>query len=159
MKLEKVEPLCPLTVLSVITLLDITFSGDRSQYRDEVHRILNEPEIYGDLYALWDDGFLVGTVSYGPCFIPEWNGEGNISHLAIHPKRRREGHGKRIVDHAIADMKAQGLPCVCITIAQDNEVAKKFWANYDFEIYYIGHKSIYGVHDCYVMWFKEGDND
>ena len=122
-----------------------------------VHSIVNDPKIFGQMYVLWVDNKIVGTITYGAYFNHDWDGDGLISYLAVDPKYRRKGYGRFMVNYAIEDMKAQKLPCIAIAVGQSNEVAKKFWENFDFQLYAKGHESNGNRFDCYAMWLGKED--
>lgn len=142
---------------AVISLIERTYSKDRKLARNEVHSIVNDPQIYGQMYVLWADGEIVGTITYGAYFNNGWDGDGLISYLAVHPDHRRKGYARFMVNYAIEDMKAQKLPCVAIAVGQENVVARKFWENFDFQLYARNHKSNGSLFDCYAIWLGEED--
>ena len=81
-----------------------------------------------------------------------------ISYLAVHPNHRHKGYARFMVKSALSDMKARGIPSVGILIAQHNEEAKAFWANWDFKVYQKNFKDNETLYDCYALWFKKENN-
>ena len=159
MKFAKVVPYS-VSVAAVVSLVDLCFDADRDLLRKDIHTVLESPGIYGDVYGLWDGEVLVGCLCYGRCYAGEWAGEGYISHLAVRPEFRRRGLATYMVDKAIADLKASGAPCVCMTVKVGSVAALSFWQRYGVMLYDPAYESDgYGMYESYVRWFGEGDDD
>ena len=52
---------------SIVDLLATGFDADVSVLEQNLQMIFESPETWGHIYGLWEDGDLVGTVTYGSC--------------------------------------------------------------------------------------------
>ena len=145
----------------VVDLLDESFQVSRELIERDLKEIQGNPKTGGDIYGLWVDETLVGTVVYGAiygtpsCQSDEaWEGEGEIRYLAIDPKHRRKGYATWIIKKAIEDLKQVGSPCVAVSVLAGDKVAEKIWEGFGFkkdnEAYTTDE---YGTHDSYALWF------
>jgi len=69
-----------------------------------------------------DGQSLVGTVLTGSD-----QRRGFLYHVAVKPSHRRMGIANRLVDHAMAALKAAGIEKVHIMVFADNQPALDFW--------------------------------
>lgn len=116
---------------------------------------------YEKVYALWlsckgmglndIDDSREGIEKYlrrnpNTCFVAEENGgdiagviiagndgrRGYIYHTAVNPERRREGIATKLVDTALAALKAEGINKVALVVFERNEPGNAFWERYGF---------------------------
>lgn len=52
---------------------------------------------------------------------------GYIHHLAVDPDYRRKGIGRRLAQHCLAGLRAQGIQKCHLFIFQENSAARVFW--------------------------------
>lgn len=159
MRLEKIKPS---ELDTAVELANVAFPVEKSLLAYDFKQIMKSPDLYGHLYGAWiteaGRDLLIGIISYGRYYYGNWNGEGKISNLAVDPLQRRRGVATFMVDRAIADMKAEGVPCIGIDIAQNNPGAQAFWENYEFELYAKNYRVDNLTYNSYAMWFTEENN-
>ncbi|MFZ7120570.1 MAG: ribosomal protein S18-alanine N-acetyltransferase [Eubacteriaceae bacterium] len=79
--------------------------------------------------------------------------EGHITNLAIDPKFRRKGYGKRILKHLIKVLTKRGISRITLEVRKSNEDAIKLYKKFDFyesgirKKYYSDNKE-----DAIIMW-------
>ena len=145
---------------AVVELLDTGFNADKEVLEVTMQTIFDLPDTWGHTYGLWDGDLLVGTISYGSCYGPDWNGEGIISHLVVREGHRRKGLARKMIDRALADLKALKVPCVTVTVEIGNDVALAMWKSYGFEKYDPAFEVVgyYEQYEGYVKWFGGKEN-
>ena len=159
MDFQKIQPA---NFESVIDLLETAFPLSRSYIENDLRKVQQQPKANGDIYGLWVDGTLVGTVIYGAIYgktssqpdSEAWGGEGLIRYLAVHPEHRRKGYATWIIQRAIKDVKAVGSPCISVSVLAEDTVAIKMWQDFGFEKYDDTYTDEFGVtHHAYALWF------
>ena len=147
---------------SVVDLLDTSFPVTRDFIERDLREIQKNSKANGDIYGLWIDGKLVGTVTYGAIYgvttsQPDsevWEGEGLIRYLSIDPKHRRKGYATWIIKQALKDLKEVGSPCVAISVLAEDTVAAKMWEDFGFKNYDDTYTDGLGfTHHSYALWF------
>ena len=139
---------------AILQLLDMSFPITRQQIENDLRETQKYPKANGDIYGLWVGGKLVGTVIYGALYVEDedWNGEGLIRYLAVHPKHRRKGYASWIIKRSIVDLKQAKSPCVVISVLVEDKIAVKIWKGFGFEYYDTQEPDAYGTHHNYVLW-------
>jgi ribosomal protein S18 acetylase RimI-like enzyme len=77
---------------------------------------------HGELFVAEAEGRVVGTIMAGHDGHRGW-----LYYVAVDPARRRGGLGRRLVDHALAALRAQGVPKVELMIRETNVQARGFY--------------------------------
>ena len=80
-------------------------------------------------YCLEDGGHVVayGSLLYAP-------DEGQILNLAVHPDRRREGLGRKILDRLLAEASARGMGLVSLEVRVSNTAAISLYQSAGFTV-------------------------
>ena len=138
---------------SVVDLLDTSFPVSREFIEKELKETLKHPKANGEIHGLWIDGTLVATATYGACYGEDWNGEGFMRFLAVHPEHRRKGYATWIIKRAIEDLKQVNSGCLAISVLAEDTVAVKIWEDFGFKYYDTHAQDEYGTHHSYVLWF------
>lgn len=68
------------------------------------------------------DGMIVGSIMAGQ---DGWRGY--LYHVAVHPEKRRQRLGARLVQEAVAALHGQGIPRIHCLVKHDNREAQAFW--------------------------------
>jgi ribosomal protein S18 acetylase RimI-like enzyme len=93
-------------------------------HRDIARKLGVRPDLF--LVAI-QDGELVGTVMAG------YEGHrGWINYLAVHPDRRRQGIGRRLMDEAEACLRAEGCPKINLQVRRSNLHVIDFYKSIGF---------------------------
>ena len=74
-----------------------------------------------------DDGGIVGVILSG-----HDGRRGYICHTAVHPDRRGEGVGTRLVNAALDALRREGISKVALVVFGRNEGGNAFWARQGF---------------------------
>lgn len=74
-----------------------------------------------------EEGKLVGVIMAG-----NDGRRGYIYHTSVHPERRKQGIGKRLVDRAMDALKQCGIHKVALVVFERNEGGNQFWENMGF---------------------------
>jgi len=74
-------------------------------------------------------GNLVGAVLCG-----HDGRRGFLYHLAVHPDERGRGLGRRLVEHALAALRAAGISRASIHVYAHNAEGAKFWARLGWRV-------------------------
>ncbi|WP_435334893.1 ribosomal protein S18-alanine N-acetyltransferase [Haloarchaeobius sp. TZWWS8] len=89
---------------------------------------------------LGEPGFLVATEGQkvtgyvvADCIPNHGRGLGHIKDLAVHPDRRGQGIGRRLLARAIAALSAQNAASVKLEVRASNDTAKSLYQNFGFE--------------------------
>lgn len=75
-----------------------------------------------------DDGTLIGAVLCG-----HDGRRGFVYHLAVAPRHRGEGLGRRIMQRSLDGLRRVGLARVLLLVAADNAGGQQFWAREGWE--------------------------
>jgi predicted N-acetyltransferase YhbS len=74
-----------------------------------VSRLLSEvPHDQLRVFTAWDDGQLVGAVTFTPLTYSDPRRVMLLSPMAVAPERQGEGIGQRLIIHALAQLRAEG---------------------------------------------------
>lgn len=141
---------------AIVDLLDTAFPVSRAFIERDLKETQENPKELGEIYGLWVEGKLVGTVIYGACYGGDdgWNGEGRIQYLAIDPNYRRKGYATWIIKKSIADLQQLNCPCVAVSVLAEDPVAIKIWEGFGFQYYDTHDQDEYGTHHSYALWFE-----
>ena len=58
---------------------------------------------------------------------------GHIPNMAVHPDRQGKGVGRRLLDHAFAFLRAEGMEAVRIETLEQNPVGRRFYPDAGFQ--------------------------
>jgi DNA-binding GntR family transcriptional regulator/CubicO group peptidase (beta-lactamase class C family)/GNAT superfamily N-acetyltransferase len=72
------------------------------------------------------DGSIAGFIRFGED--PEGSENGYVHSLYVHPSASGRGTGRRLLDHARAELEAAGHPAVTLWVFEANERAVRFYA-------------------------------
>lgn len=75
-----------------------------------------------------EDGALAGAVLCG-----HDGRRGLIYHLAVAPRFRGRGVGKRLIDECLRGLKKAGMPRAIILVSRDNSLGQDFWKRNGWE--------------------------
>ncbi|WP_267642106.1 ribosomal protein S18-alanine N-acetyltransferase [Haloarchaeobius amylolyticus] len=85
-------------------------------------------------------GFLVATEGQkvtgyvvADCIPNHGRGIGHVKDIAVHPKRRGQGIGRRLLARAIATLASQNATSVKLEVRETNDVAKDLYRDFGFE--------------------------
>ncbi|MCE2516568.1 MAG: GNAT family N-acetyltransferase [Alphaproteobacteria bacterium] len=114
---------------ALVALYALAFPDDspwNAPRRMITDKIAAQPD--GLLVGLDDDGTLIASVKAG------YDGHrGWINSLAVHPHHRGKGHGKVMMDHALALLNNMGAVKVNLQIRGGNTSLKKYYESLGFE--------------------------
>jgi len=147
---------------TVVDLLDASFPIGRERIARDLKEILKNPRANGTVYGLWLEGVLIGTATYGALYgVPSsqpdataWQGEGLMRYLAIHKGYQRKGYATMIIKKAIADLKKESSPFLCVAVLAEYEIGVRLFEKLGFQYYETFETDVYGTHQTYVLWFK-----
>ena len=132
------------TAADVFPMASVFVSAWRGAYRgvvdDTILESLDRPAWAGRLRGLvsapaahtvaaGSNGSVIGFVRYGADPDDDWNG--HVFALYVAPTHARLGIGRRLLDHAIAALEAQGHLTVTLWVFEANERARSFYARGD----------------------------
>ena len=70
---------------------------------------------------------MVGLAAYGPSQDPDTGqAAGEVTVLAVHPLARRQGHGSRLLNAVVDDLRAHGADLVTAWLPADAEETRAF---------------------------------
>ena len=99
--------------------------NDLDDSREGIERFLQRnPD---SCFVADDSGDIVGVIIAG-----NDGRRGYIYHTAVNPERRREGIATKLVDTALAALKAEGINKVALVVFGRNEPGNAFWERYGF---------------------------
>lgn len=137
---------------SVVDLLDEAFPDlERDFIESDLRGVQESDGKLGVTYGLWEDG-LVATVTYGPYYGEDWDGEGIIRYLAVRSDYLGRGYGTNLAKICVEAMRIAKCRCVVVGIDPKNEAAVKLWKKLGFEYYDASDNDLY---HSYVLWFPE----
>ena len=78
--------------------------------------------------------------------------EGNITNIAVDPKRRREGIGDRLVGELVRNSMERGMISFTLEVRVSNSPAISLYERHGFEIAGIRPGYYVDGEDAYIMW-------
>lgn len=80
------------------------------------------------MYAYWEDGAMVGYYS----LLLQDNNECELNNVCVLPQYRHKGIGEELLKHAFVIAAELGCTKMNIGIVEENQVLKKWYADYGF---------------------------
>jgi ribosomal protein S18 acetylase RimI-like enzyme len=114
---------------AVVDLWDLVFPDDPSRNQPAViirRKVARQRELF--LVGLFQ-GRLVGTVLGGYDGFRGW-----VYHLAVHPKHRRRGFGRRLMEGAEARLRALGCPKLNVQVRAHNPAVVGFYERLGYSV-------------------------
>ena len=75
-------------------------------------------------------GWIAGFIRFGED--PDGSPNGYVHSLYVHPRAGGQGTGRRLLEHAVEALKAEGYPAVTLWVFEANERARRFYASAGF---------------------------
>lgn len=116
--------------------------------RAEYERELADPARCFIHVARADDGAVVAYCSFWRIF-----DEAHINNFAVHPAWRRQGLGRRLLEHALAEAAAEGAPRATLEVRASNTAALALYRSAGFVPR--GTRRAYYTHpieDALILW-------
>lgn len=82
--------------------------------------------------VMTDGERIVGTSSFGRSRSAEMPGYGEIISIYFLPEYMGKGHGKRLLDAVIYELKSMGFDEVFLWVLEDNRGARRFYEKFGF---------------------------
>ena len=83
----------------------------------------------GTCFVAEEDGALAGVILSG-----QDGRRGYVYHMAVAEECRRQGVGSRLVEQALAALKAEGINKVALLVFNRNEAGNAFWEKQGFAL-------------------------
>jgi ribosomal protein S18 acetylase RimI-like enzyme len=128
--LDDVPQLCEL--LGLLFGQEADFTPDAARQTRGLRLILEQPE-YGRIFCAADGKTIVGMV--GILFIPNAAGgslAAVLEDMIVHPDRRHQGIGERLLNEAIAHARRAGCGRITLLTDATNESAMRFYRRSGF---------------------------
>lgn len=119
-----IERLRPEHLSGVAELEALCFS---SPWSENALRLLLGSDAVGIVCTEEDKVLAYGSMLFAP-------DEGQILNLAVHPDRRREGLGRKILDRLLAEASARGLGLVSLEVRVSNTAAISLYESAGFTV-------------------------
>ena len=119
-------------LLSILFTQEAEFAPDTARQTSALQRIIDQPET-GRVYCAVERGSVVGMVNILFTISTAEGGRAAwLEDMIVHPGRRGDGIGKRLLDEAVAGARAAG--CTRITLLTDatNVSAMRFYQRAGF---------------------------
>lgn len=111
-------------------LSDARLDGIRAEERAERLRVGIETHLESHYYVLEADGEIAGVSVVRPCRDSDLSGAAEIQVFYIHPARQRQGLGRRLMAHTLAEIGPCG--CIALWVLRDNHSARAFFERMGF---------------------------
>lgn len=116
----------------------------RAAIRDEIDK---NPM---SLYMVAEDTDIKQVIGYAGLW--QIFDEGNITNIAVDPKRRREGIGDRLVGELVRNSMERGMISFTLEVRVSNSPAISLYERHGFEIAGIRPGYYVDGEDAYIMW-------
>ena len=120
-------------LLGTLFSMEEEFTPDEEVQKKGILNILENPE-HGTIYIVKIDNKIVGMINILYTFSTALGSKVAIlEDLIIDKDHRGHGYGKKLVDFAIEESKAQGCKRVTLLTDHTNNIAKDFYTKMGFE--------------------------
>ncbi len=101
---------------------------------DAAHRLaawqtyLTKPAPHQRVLVAVKGALIVGFIAFGPPSQPAFGTRGEIKHLYVDPKCKRQKIGQQLMQSAFAQMAQDGFTSAALAVVQSNDHARAFYA-------------------------------
>ena len=104
---------------------------------DGYERMTTDRHIYGDIYALSENGILIGYAVYGQVWLPE-HPYGYITRIGVRVEDRQKGYGLKMLEYILTDFYTRSepkCPIVFADIRESNTASRQLFRKAGFHFF------------------------